>query len=278
MGITTVIKRLLGVEDVNWDSDGLDSRFPVETSTGDTRSVKRVNSSDIPSTHTLRKKSRIGTGNPITGGKDVDGHLQEVYDDLNKIGEPDDDTIRNSGGVLKVPDGAIGPTQIATDAVITTKILNANVTTEKIALLAVETGQLADDAVTSGKIEDGAVIPAALASNAVETAKIKDAEVTGAKLNLSTGVLKQPNFFCVLAGTILTLASGAGSESSYDVEGLLSTDHVVGQFKINTEVNPASYLQYLKPDPAEDGKLLYRSSSQAVDIHVQYVVFREVTT
>ena len=102
MGITTVIKRLLGVEDVNWDDDGSDSRFPVETSTGGMRSVKRINSSDIPSTTAAREKKRIGSSTPTTGGKDVDGHLQEVYDDLNKIGEPDDDTLQNLDGVLQV--------------------------------------------------------------------------------------------------------------------------------------------------------------------------------
>lgn len=276
MAITTIIKRLLGVEDVNWDSDGSDSRFPVETSTGGTRSVKRVNSSDIPSTTAAREKKRIGSSTPTTGGKDVDGHLQEVYDDLNKIGEPDNATLQNSDGSLKVKAGGIGPDQIANDAVVTDKILNVNVTTEKIALLAVETGLIADNAVTSGKILNGAVGEDELATDAVITAKIKDEEVTGAKLNLSDGPIKQPNFFCVLAGVISTAA--VDTEQSFDITGLLRTDHVVGQFKINDEGTPTSHLQYLKPKSDEDGKLLYRAYSQGAVIEVQYVVFRAVST
>ncbi|MHA8091637.1 beta strand repeat-containing protein [Aquirufa regiilacus] len=80
-----------------------------------------------------------------------------------------------------------------TDANVTTiKIADANITTSKIADLNVTTGKLADDAVTTIKITDANVTTAKLAANAVTTAKITDANVTTAKiadLNVTTGKL-----------------------------------------------------------------------------------------
>lgn len=70
-----------------------------------------------------------------------------------------------------------------TDANVTTaKIADANVTTAKIADANITTGKLADDAVTTVKITDANVTTAKLATNAVTTAKITDANVTTAKL------------------------------------------------------------------------------------------------
>jgi hypothetical protein len=68
--------------------------------------------------------------------------------------------------------GAISTAKIANNAVETTKIKDANVTTAK----------LADDAVTSAKILDGTIAVSDLADAAVETAKIKDLNVTADKL------------------------------------------------------------------------------------------------
>ena len=274
MAITTIIKRLLGVEDVNWDSDGSDSRFPVENSTGGTRSVKRVNSSDIPSTTAAREKKRIGSSTPTTGGKDVDGHLQEVYDDLNKIGDPDAATLQNSDGSLKVKAGGIGPDQIANDAVVTDKILNINVTTEKIALLAVETNQLGNDAVTSGKILNGAVGEDKLATDAVVTVKIKDEEVTGAKLLLDAGTIKQPQFFCVAAGEI-TLAGG-DAEQTFSVTNMLTTDIVMCNYKVNSD--DTSQIQYAGSDTVHGRFLIKSSGTQGAAETVQYMIFRAVST
>ena len=276
MAITTVIKRLLGVEDVNWDSDGSDSRFPVETSTGGTRSVKRVNSSDIPSTTAAREKKRIGTGTPTTGGKNVDGHLQELYDDLNKIGEPDADTIQNLDGVLQVKQ--IDSAEIVTDAVTTAKIKDLNVLREKIALKAVDTAQIEDDAVTSAKIEDAAVTPDAIASNAVETAKIPDENITAAKLNLSTGVLKQPKFFCVAAGFIVP-ATGDDLQE-FAVDGVLRTDILVGNVA-SSSTNDGYYVMDFRVKTDEDGKIEWHGYSIATGMHpmkVSYVIYRAVST
>ena len=222
MAITTVIKRLLGVEDVNWDSDGSDSRFPVETSTGGTRSVKRVNSSDVPSTSTTRSKERIGSGTPVSGGKDVDGHLQEVYDDLAKIGEPDGVTTEVSSGQLKVKEvgaaqigaGAVGASELATDAVETAKILDAQVTGAKIAEATIAGGNIANTTITEAQI----------AANAVTEAKIIDDAVTPNKLDMN-GAGQGFSHYIVAAGTSPTLSLTTGNVVT--VSGMQNTDIVI---------------------------------------------------
>ena len=71
---------------------------------------------------------------------------------------------------------------LGSDSVTTIKILDANVTTAKIAALAVTAAKLASDAVTTAKILDANVTAAKLASDSVTTVKILDANVTTAKI------------------------------------------------------------------------------------------------
>lgn len=62
-------------------------------------------------------------------------------------------------------------------------IEDAAITSDKLAsTLAIDTAQIANNAVTSAKIADGTIAVGDLANNAVETAKIKDANVTLAKI------------------------------------------------------------------------------------------------
>ena len=86
--------------------------------------------------------------------------------------EVDNTTIEVSSDALRVKASGIGSNQLATDAVTTVKILDANVTTAKIN----------DSAVTTGKINDAAVTTAKINDAAVTTAKINDAAVTNVKL------------------------------------------------------------------------------------------------
>jgi hypothetical protein len=72
--------------------------------------------------------------------------------------------------------------QLAPLAIITEKIANKQITSDKIADAAVGTLQLADDAVTSDKIKPLNVDTAQLANDAVSTDKLEDASVTGAKV------------------------------------------------------------------------------------------------
>jgi len=72
--------------------------------------------------------------------------------------------------------------QVAAAAIETGDIADAAVTATKLAANAVETAKIADLAVTTGKIADLGVSAAKLAADAVETAKIKDLAVTTDKI------------------------------------------------------------------------------------------------
>ena len=73
-------------------------------------------------------------------------------------------------------------TTIATDAVTTTKIKDANVTNEKLATDAVTEEKIKDGAVTTDKLGADAVTNAKLADDAVKTENIVDGSITTAKI------------------------------------------------------------------------------------------------
>lgn len=74
-------------------------------------------------------------------------------------------------------------TTIATDAVTTTKIKDANVTTAKIADSAITTAKIADKNVTADKLADDSVTTAKIVDTNVTTDKIADSAVTTDKIN-----------------------------------------------------------------------------------------------
>lgn len=76
-------------------------------------------------------------------------------------------------------------TTIAADAVTTTKIKDANVTTAKIAAGAVTTAKIADKNVTADKLADDSVTTKKIVDANVTTDKIADSAVTTAKINAS---------------------------------------------------------------------------------------------
>ena len=96
-----------------------------------------------------------------------------------------------------VADGSINADKLATDAVITAKILNANVTADKLATdavttvkitdLNVTTAKIANDAITSAKIDDDAVIAAAIADNSVDIARLNVTDGTNGQLLSTNG-------------------------------------------------------------------------------------------
>ena len=279
MAITTIIKRLLGVEDVNWDQDGSDSRFPVETSTGGTRSVKRVNASDIPSTTAAREKKRIG-GIATTGSKDVDGHLQEIYDDLNKIGVPDGTTLKLVEGELKV--GTITASEIGVDAVDTAEIKANAVKTDELNDGAVTTVKLdqtdGEQAVTSATIRDKAVGTDKLDDLAVDEEKIGDSQVTPGKMGMdgSSGTFSH---YIALAGEFSVGSSVNGTDIIEDVPGLLSSDIVFAQVS-SKHGDYDAFLTYCRPVADENAKLEFRtqSLSGATHLEFQFMAFRACVT
>ena len=91
-------------------------------------------------------------------------------------------TLVKDGLGLKVDTYGITSNELAADSVTTVKILNANVTTAKIATAAVTANELAADSVTTVKILNANVTADKLAADSVTTVKILDANVTADKL------------------------------------------------------------------------------------------------
>jgi uncharacterized protein YjbI with pentapeptide repeats len=124
----------------------------------------------------------------LADGKIYLGNASNVATEVT----PSGDVTMTNAGVTAIGAGKVVVGMLATDAVETLKIKDANVTAAKLAADAVETAKikdanvttakLADAAVETAKIKDANVTAAKLATDAVETAKIKDANVTEAKL------------------------------------------------------------------------------------------------
>lgn len=104
--------------------------------------------------------------------------------------------------------GYIDATRLASDAVTTVKILDANVTEAKLADGAVTTTKLADTAVNSAKLATNAVTSDKIVANAVTTAKVNDSAITTAKINDSAVTTAKINdaavTFAKLAGEAVT--------------------------------------------------------------------------
>ncbi len=111
----------------------------------------------------------------------------------------------SNAGVMTT--GQITNAQIATDAVTTVKILNANVTNAKLATDAVSTAKIADGAVTSVKITSN-YDTATLNNTGITTSPTT---VTGAQIN-ATGT--KPVYITLFAGSVGFFAgSGIGTGS-----------------------------------------------------------------
>jgi hypothetical protein len=110
----------------------------------------------------------------LADGKIYLGNASNVATEVT----PSGDVTMTNAGVTAIGTGKVVVGMLATDAVETIKIKDANVTAAK----------LATDAVETVKIKDANVTAAKLAADAVETAKVKDANITYAKIqNVATG-------------------------------------------------------------------------------------------
>lgn len=99
----------------------------------------------------------------------------------------------NAVTTTKIKDANVTTAKIADSAVTTAKIVDANVTADKLAKDSVTTNKIvdanvttdkiADSAVTTAKINASAVTEAKIGTSAVTTAKIADSAVTDAKIN-----------------------------------------------------------------------------------------------
>jgi len=79
-------------------------------------------------------------------------------------------------------DDAVGADELAASAVVTASIVDANVTTAKIAADAITGVKIADDAINSEHYTDGSIDTAHIADSQVTTAKIAADAITAAKI------------------------------------------------------------------------------------------------
>lgn len=133
-----------------------------------------------------------------------------------------------SGNQFSVTSGGIGATQLASNAVTTVKIADANVTEAKLAANSVTTAKIADANVTQAKIASGAVGESQLATGAVTTGKLADSNVTEAKLAtgaVTTGKIADSNVTeaKLAAGAVTSAKLGAGAVTGAKVSFLAQT-------------------------------------------------------
>ena len=144
-------------------------------------------------------------------------------------------SIEISTDLIQVKAGGIQDSHLASSAVTTVKIADANVTDAK----------LASDSVTTAKILDSNVTAAKLASNSVQTAKINDSAVTTAKINDAAVTTAKVNDSAV---TLAKLGSGVkgyetdvgnGSSTSFALTHSLGTRKVRVTVYDNTNYDSA---------------------------------------
>ena len=175
---TSYEKFPLGAEDMLLDVNGSGQVEPVPTSGGGNRNVHRIGARDIYASTTLRdKKYADGTTAAAANDITVDKVLQQVLDDLEDLGQPDDVTLQNASGVLRIKalgvdsphiqTGAIDIGHMSAESVNSDQYVDRSIDTVHLALNAVTPNELADDSVTTAKILDGQVTEAKLANDSV---------------------------------------------------------------------------------------------------------------
>jgi len=179
MAVTTYKKARLGRQDLLFDNSGNDAEITVPTSDGNTRNVEKINAGHIPTTLATRAKKKAN--DVVSAAIDVDGSLQELYDDVNAIGIPDGVTLVVVGGVLKV--GAIDAPEIGAGSVTTTEILDGTILTIDMSDDSIDNAKLKDDAavdvnraVTTDHIRDVAITTAKVADDAITKDKLNNAQ------------------------------------------------------------------------------------------------------
>jgi len=274
---TTIIKRKVGVEDINFDADGTGAREPVPKSDGGTRTVKRVSAIDIPLTTTARQNV-TGSGSAMTS-TDVDGAIIELGDELNLLGAPDTSTLVNTAGTLAV--GTLVAANIGTDAVETAKIkalavdnskLAANSVSgsgasgvNKIEALSIAKVDLAADCIDGSKVEDNAIAAEHIADNAVQ----------GSALDMGSSI--GPSHFIFAAGEH-TFETESGKSTDIGVVGILEGDLVFLTYR-STENFSNSYGYDMKAVVHEGmAKITVTMPTSPGDCIIYFQVLRAITT
>jgi hypothetical protein len=226
MGIQSIQKGLVGANDINWDIDGVNSLFTKRTSSGNTRTDKLINAGDMPITAATRLKKYADQETPTTKGDiDVDAVLNQILDNLEKIGLPDTTnffSIAGVGGALTIQAAKITATELASNSVTTVKINDGAVTNPKLGADAVDGSKLADDSVDSEHYVAGSIDNEHLAPDIVGIDELN--------LDNSGGTLGVFSH----SGKRHTCVGGAATETVSGLSGLVSGDLFIASFNVNT--------------------------------------------
>lgn len=238
---TVIRKAKLGVEDVQMDVDGSGATMSVQKSDGTFRTVRRLNASHIPITTACRAKKQA-SGAAI-GTTDIDATLVQALDDLEDLGQPDESTLTNDAGALKIKDLGVATGKIAASAVtyakiqnVTAKRLLGNNTASSAAPVEIAADDSTVEIATGGnlQVKDGGIGATQLGTDSVVTAKIKNGEVTAAKFAWTQ------THYVLAAGTVTI--TGTATSGTATVSGATTADLVITTIK-STTGGAASYVK-----------------------------------
>jgi hypothetical protein len=171
----------------------------------------------------------------------------DTNDEFKNVSLSGDVTITNAG-VASISNGAVDTLQLANDAVTTDKILNGNVTEAK----------LANDAVTTDKILNANVTEAKLANEAVTTDKILNGNVTNAKLTDSE---------VTVGSTAISLGGTSTTLSGMTSIDFTNADATIGASMTTNNGNPTVLtLGGLGSQVTITGDLLVSGTTTTIDV------------
>jgi hypothetical protein len=176
----------LKIKDANVTNAKLDkaniplSGFGAAAADVDLGSNKLTNVTDPAAAQDAATKNYVDTATAgittLADGKIYLGNASNVATEVTPTG----DVTMTNAGVTAIGTGKVVAGMLATDAVETSKIKDANVTAAKLAADAVETAKIKDAAVTSAKIKDGEIVNADVAASAA---------IAYSKLNLTGSIV-----------------------------------------------------------------------------------------
>ena len=138
---------------------------------------------------------RSGTTLSVDAATEVAGSRAAVYVGADGVGiDVDNVTLTHSSSTLQIKDGGVDTTQLATDAVTTAKITDANVTVAKIEVLG-ESELIVGNGTANSKVDTSSVGDIlsdetnglTIKAGVVDTTELADDAVTDAKIDFGTG-------------------------------------------------------------------------------------------
>jgi hypothetical protein len=275
---TSIVKRLIGTEDVAFDEDGTDTRMAVPTSTGSTRSVKRVNAKDIPlSAATREQKTAEDAKFTAT---DVDAAIAELGAELEQIGIPDGLRIEELAGTLQIKADSIRENEMADNSIDSDQYVNGSIDNEHLAVGAIAgsgtgTNVVLAKSIDTPDIADGAIEALQILDGTISAEKLATDSVKGVSLDMDTSGTGFSHFI-FLAGT--HNYGGGGGTSAISVAGIADTDTVLLTYQTRANnIAGSGYELKVVADNSSGTAIITFLTDPGVSI-INFLVLRAVTT